>query len=362
MSDVKKYVASWLHNAKFYSLDDVDDAWANPDWARMMINECPLPPSKKIIDAIAEAAIKGNRYPGSKLELRKKIADLHGLTPEQVILGNGSSELIDAMMRVFVTPGDEVIISEPTFSMYQVRVTVAGGKAVAVPMTPELEYDTDAILKAVTDRTKVIIVCNPNNPTGNFIPDEDLLRIVNTGVPIFLDEAYLEFYPDKGSKSYLIKDHPNVLCSHTFSKAFGLAGVRFGYMLGAKEIIDIFQKVVITWNNNFMTLAAVEALLDNPDEAALKRDFNNKYVRFFVDELSKIPGVRPYFSHGNYVLVDATDAGFESKQIVNAALKEKFQIKPMGALHGRKGFFRITIGTADENEHLMAFLSKFLRK
>ena len=361
MFDVKKFVVPWLDDAKIYSLADLDQAWGDPELGRMMINECPMAPSDKVSRAILDAAHLGNRYPGTEESTRKKIGALHGLGPDNVYLANGSSECIDAMMRVFLRPGDEIIIANPTFSLYEVRALTVGAKPVIVDMTETMEYDTEAMIAAITERTRVIIVCNPNNPTGDFIDDGDLMRIVNTGIPIFLDEAYLEFHQEHPSKSSLIKDHPNVLVAHTFSKAFGLAGIRFGYMVGDEEVIGYFKKMQIPWNVSLLSLAAANAILDNPEELAAKVSHNNRAVDMIVDGLKAIPGVHPYFSHGNYVLVDATDTGKSGKEVCDHVLqKEKLMIKPMGTMHSRSGWFRITIGSDEENNALMTNLKAFL--
>jgi len=360
MWDLSKYAVPWLGAAKIYGLADVDDAIHHPQKARMFVNECPLPPSDKVVEAVVRAARRGNRYPGTSPELRARIGKLHGVGPDQVLLVGGSSEIIDMAARVFLQPGDEIIIPNPTFSMYEIRATVVGGKPVIVDTKPDLSYDTDAMLAAVTPRTKLIIVCNPNNPTGCFIDERDLTRIVETGIPIFLDEAYLEFYPEKESKVSWIAKYPNIFVTHTFSKAFGLAGIRFGYMVASEEMIKIFVKVQIPWSASVMSLAAAEAILENHEELRQKRELSRKSIDFFCKTLAQIPGVKPYHSHGNYMLVDASATGKTSKEIVDHVSGQGFLIKAMPPLHGRKGFIRITPGTDAENQALAAALKKCL--
>jgi len=360
MWDSSRYVVPWLKSAKIYGLSDVDDAIQHPEKARMFVNECPLAPSEKVVKAITEAARRGNRYPGSCMELRARIGKLNGVGPEQVLLVGGSSEIIDMAMRVFLQPGDEVIIPHPTFSMYEIRATVVGGKPVLVnTKPPELTYDTDAMLAAVNGRTKLMVVCNPNNPTGNFIDEGDLKRIVETGIPIFLDEAYLEFYPERETKASWIAEHPNLFTTHTFSKAFGLAGVRFGYMVGSEEMIRLFEKVQITWSASVMSLAAADAILDHQEELKEKRELTRRSIAYFCQELAKIPGVKPFHSHGNYMLVDASDTGKQSKEIVQHIYEAGFMIKSIPELHGRKGIFRITPGTEEENRGLVQALKAY---
>ena len=359
MSDIKKFVVPWLHEAGFYSIQSVDDVEANPEWARMSINECPLPPSEKIVNAVAEAARKGNRYPGTPKALQTKIANLFGLDYTNVWFGNGSSELIDATMRIFVRPGDEVVIHQPAFSMYGVRVSVCGGVPIDVPMKENYDFDIDSVLAAVTEKTKVIMITNPNNPSGTFISDEDMIRVFETGKPIFFDEAYLEFSPDRESKAQMIKKYPNVMVYHTLSKAYGLAGLRFGYVLADPEVINYFKSVVITWNNSWLNMAAAEAAIDDQEELAKKVNFNNTWVKYFCEELGAIKGVKPYMSHGNYVLVDATDTGKTADQIHADALANNYQLKKFKPHHTRDGVFRITIGTEEQNQNLATWLKGY---
>jgi histidinol-phosphate aminotransferase len=361
MWDPSKYAVPWLKSAKLYGLADVDDAINNPDKARMFVNECPFGPSEKVVEAVTEAARKGNRYPGTCMDLRTRIGKLNGVGPEQVLLVGGSSEIIDMAMRVFLQPGDEVIIPNPTFSMYEIRATVVGGNPVIIDTKPpDLTYDTDAMLAAVNEKTKLIIVCNPNNPTGNFIDEDDLKRIVETGIPIFLDEAYLEFYPEIESKASWISKYPNIFTTHTFSKAYGLAGIRFGYMIGTPEMISLFEKVQITWSASVMSLAAADAILEHKEELDNKRGLTRNSIKFFCDELAKIPGVKPFHSHGNYMLVDASDTGKSSKEIVDHIYEVGFIIKPIPELHGRGGIFRITPGTEEQNQGLAKALTEYL--
>jgi histidinol-phosphate aminotransferase len=360
MWDSSKYVVPWLKSAKIYGLSDVDDAIAHPEKARMFVNECPMGPSEKVVKAVTEAARRGNRYPGSNRTLRTRIGKVNGVGPEQILLVGGSSEIIDMAMRVFLQPGDEVIIPNPTFSMYEIRATVVGGKPVVIDTKPpNLTYDTDAMLAAVTPRTKMIVVCNPNNPTGNFIDEGDLKRIVETGIPIFLDEAYLEFYPEKETKASWIPRYPNIFVTHTFSKAFGLAGIRFGYMVASEEMIQLFEKVQITWSASVMSLAAADAILEHQEELKQKRDLTRNSIDFFCRELAKIPGVKPFHSHGNYMLVDASDTGRSSREIVDSMYAIGYMIKSIPPLHGRKGIFRITPGTEEENQGLVRELKKY---
>jgi histidinol-phosphate aminotransferase len=326
----------------------------------MMVNENPLPPSEKIINAIAEAAKTGNRYPDNGPRIRAKIAKRYDLGPENVYIGHGSSEIIDMIMRLFVTPGDEVVLPNPTFSLYGIRARTVGGKVVAVDLSPDLQYDIPAMLRAITPRTKVIIICTPNNPTGDFIPEDDLMKVVELGIPTLIDEAYLEYHPEHESKAQLIRRYNHIMVARTFSKAYGLAGIRVGYVLADEQLIQYFRKIQIPWNVSLLSLAAADAALEEEEELQRKAAYNNAGVEYVCKELSKIPGVRPYYSHGNYVLVDATDAGVNGKAVVDYVFeKDGVILKYFAPLRGREGFFRVSIGTHEENSLCVHSIKRF---
>ena len=172
MKKPEEFINPWVVTAEPYSDKHMDVAWENPDILRMMSNENLLEPPEAVLDAIIEAARLGNLYPGSGPQLRKKLGEKAGLTLDHVVLGNGSTDVINFVVHTFVGPGDEVLIPVPTFPMYESRTKVAGGIPVQVPFTPDFYWDMDAIMKAVTPKTKLIFICSPNNPTGNRIADQ----------------------------------------------------------------------------------------------------------------------------------------------------------------------------------------------
>jgi len=360
MADLKRFLVPWIDQVKPYDTDDLSMAWSRPELKRMMINENPLPPSEKVLQAILETAKLGNRYPDNGARIRVKIAKRYDLGPENVYISHGSSEIIDMIMRLFVTPGDEVLLPNPTFSLYGIRARAVGGNVVAVDLTPDLQYDVPSMLRAITPRTKVIVVCSPNNPTGNFISDDDLLKIVEVGIPTLIDEAYLEYHPEHESKAHLIRKYNHLIIAHTFSKAYGMAGIRFGYALADETLIQYFRKMQVPWNASLLSIAAAEAALDEEEELKRKAAYNNAGVEYIVKELSKIPGLKPYYSHGNYVLIDATDAGATGKEIVDYVFeKAGVMLKYFAPFRGRTGFFRISLGTHEENSVCVQSIKRF---
>jgi histidinol-phosphate aminotransferase len=360
MKELKEWFVPWLLTSREYNTSILDKAWANPDYARLMLNENPIPPSDKVIDAVAEVMKNGNRYPDSFERLRTKIGKLYDLGPENVALCNGSSETIDAMMRVFLQPGDEIIMSTPTFGLFPPRAELCGGKVVQIPVREgDLQYDVEGMLNAINKRTKLILIINPNNPTGVFIDDADLERFCETGIPLCVDEAYKEYHPEIPSKSPLIEKYPQVFLSVTLSKAHGFAGIRFGFLLGTEEMVNAFNKMYLPWNVSLMSAAAAEAILDNPEEVKAKVEHNNRWMDIFYKELKSL-GLNPYQANGNYMLVDATMTGKTTTEILQAALDmEKVYLKKIGEIHGKTGYFRVTPGRDEENERFLKFIRAY---
>jgi histidinol-phosphate aminotransferase len=360
MKELKEWFVPWLLTSRKYDTSVLDKAWANPDHARLMLNENPIPPSDKVVNAVAEAVKRGNRYPDSMERLRTKIARMYDLGPDNVALCNGSSEIIDSMMRIFLQPGDEIIMSDPTFGLFPPRAELCGGKVVSIPVREgDLQYDVNAMLNAINERTKLILIINPNNPTGVFIDDADLERFCETGIPLCIDEAYLDYHPEIPSKSPLIKKYPQVFLSVTLSKAHGFAGIRFGYVLGTEEMIGAFNTMFLPWNVSLMSMAAAEAILDNPEEVKQKVKHNNRWMDIFYTEAKKL-GLKPYPAHGNYMLIDATMTGKTTAEILQAALDmEKVYLKRIGKIHGKDGYFRVTPGMDEENERFLRFIRNY---
>jgi histidinol-phosphate aminotransferase len=360
MGNLSDFLVPWMKDVKPYTTDDVNMAWDHPEFRRMFLNENPYPPSPKVLKAIFDSAKHGNRYPGDGPRLRAEIAEKYQLDSDNVFLGNGSSEIIEMVMRIFVAPGDQVIIPNPTFSLFESRATIIGAKVIKIDQKEGLQYDTDAILDAITSKTKVIIICTPNNPTGDFIPDEDLIRVLKRDIPTLVDEAYLEYHPEHPSKAPLIKDYPNAIISHTFSKAFGLAGIRIGFCLADKEVIGYFKKMQMPWSVSLMAIAAAYSAWHEGDVFNQKIRDNNREIEYFFQELNRIDGLKAYHSYGNYILIDITQTGFNPQEVVDSLLKRKVMIKTVKGYKDRK-FIRISTGTEEENAFCVETLRQVLQ-
>src|SRR3989338_8239482 len=249
---ISDYYVPWIKPLKMYVSGHIDLAWEKPSLKRMMSNENPLPPSRKVIKTILKYASMANRYPDQGITVRQKIAKMNKLSGAQnVVLGNGSSEIYDMIFRTFLEPGDEVIQQTPCFGIYKLRCEVLGGKIISVPMIyrdKKLLFDAEGIINAITPKTKIIVVANPNNPTGNFMETADFIRLAKTGIPLCIDEAYIEYEGFKKSHTKLIRKYKNVIVTRTLSKAYGLAGLRFGYLLGDREVAMKIAATLLPWN------------------------------------------------------------------------------------------------------------------
>lgn len=362
MFDLDQWVVPSIRNAAEYSMDLGELSVEHPDWARMCLNENALLPSPKVAEALARGGADSHRYPDLRTGLRARIGGMFGLKPENVFLGNGSSENIDSMMRAFLLPGDNVLLPEPTFSLFNVRASVAGAKVVKIPFAgDQLDYSLDNYLKAIDDRTKLIVVVTPNNPTGSFFPHADLEKLLEKGIPTCIDEAYLEFHPDVPNEAGLIAKFPNAFVSHTLSKAYGLAGIRFGYLLGRPEMVQVFEKLSLPWNISFPTLHAVEAAFDDTETLERNIAFVDRWMKRYDETLREL-GCVPIHPAGNFMLVDASAFGRTTKEIYKAGLEAGLILKTTGPINGKDGYFRLTPGTDAENERALAFLRKYFRK
>lgn len=362
MRSAEDFIVPWVKAAEPYSDKHMDVAWENPQILRMMSNENLIGPSEAVLDAVMEAARSGNLYPGSGPELRRKLGEAAGLTADHVVLGDGSTDVINFVVHTFVAPGDDALIHVPTFPMYAARIKVAGGNVLSVPMRRDFSWDIDGMLKAVTGRTKLVFVCSPNNPTGNQIPEGDLIRILELGIPTFFDEAYYELEENVVSRVALIKKYPHMMVNRTMSKAFGLAGFRLGYLLCDPGLASYFNRVRIPWNVGLITLAAALAGLQDTQEQERKRNNVLQGRRYIHDEINKMPGLRAYPSEGNFVLIDASALDKESLEIRDRMAQRGIFIRPMSGHNMARGFIRVTIGTPANNERFIKEFGQYVRE
>jgi len=363
MKKVEEYYVPWVKGIPMYVSGHIELAWRQPELHRMMSNENPNPPSEKVLEAIIKYAKMANRYPDQGLVVRSKIAEINGLDgPETVMLGNGSSEVFDNIFRCFLQAGEEVIQHTPCFGIYKLRCNILGGKLVSVPMIykdRKLLFDADAILVGITEKTKIIVMANPNNPTGNFMDSKDFVRIAETGIPFIVDEAYVEYAGLGMSQVGLTRKYKNVLITRTLSKAYGLAGLRFGYAIGDKDVIGQISAALLPWNVGTIPMWAALAALEDAEALAYRVKFNNSEVDFIQESLADVPGLVIFPSKANYILFDCGATGKKGKDMVAYAEQKGLIFRPETEKYGSDGWFRITIGTKEENRMAVAVVREF---
>jgi histidinol-phosphate aminotransferase len=329
---------------------------------KLASNENPLGASPKALDAIRANLTQLERYPDdSGYTLKHLLAQKHGVAPEQITLGNGSSNLLELAARVFVAPGDEVVFSQYSFLLYPIIVQAIGARAV-VPAAKNFGHDLDAMLAAVNERTKLIFIANPNNPTGTWLTRaalEHFIAAVPERVMIVMDEAYFEFGSDLGLDDYAdatqwLTRFPNVIVTRTFSKAYGLAGLRIGYGISHPEIADLLGRVRAPFNVNSLALVAARAALDDHAHLERTQQTNTQGLTQLARGLAQA-GFAVVPSAANFVCVNV---GKSAAQVYEDLLREGVIVRPVAGLGEH---LRITIGLPGENERVIAALVKVAR-
>ena len=329
---------------------------------KLASNENPLGPSPKATSAIKKCLSGINRYPDSQgFYLKKRLARYFSLEAENFILGNGSDELIDVVIKTFVEPDENIVTSETTFLEYEIIAQVNDRKIRKAPLR-YFKYDLGALLKLVDKKTKLIFIANPNNPTGTYVTKyevADFLNALPETVIVVFDEAYDAFidvddYPD--SLSYL-RRKKKVIILKTFSKSYGLAGLRLGYAIAERELISYMERVRQPFNVNILAQAGGLAALDDNEFLKKTRSLVLNGKDFIYQELSKM-GLGFLPSVANFVLVDTGKDGLE---VFKAMLKFGVIVRDMKQ-YGLKDFIRVTIGTQKENERFIRVLRKVLRE
>lgn len=331
------------------------------DVVKLASNEFPLPPFDAVKEAIVGALDDLNRYPdGHATDLRAALATHYGRTPEQVAVGNGSCELLMLLGDALLEKGDEVVFAEPSFVVYTDICLRHEARAVRVP-TVDFRHDLEAMAAAVTPRTKMVVVCNPNNPTGTYVPVADIARLVEAvpqDVLVVVDEAYNEFVTAADSQDSLALQaaHDNVIVLRTFSKIYGLCGLRVGYGLCAPPLTEAFDKLRQPFNvNRLAQVAALEAL-NHQDEVALRRRTNAEMRDFLVARLAE-RGRVSVPSEANFMLVDTRDLCHPQDQVCGALLSMGAIVRDGNAL-GCPGWARVSVGTQAEIEFFLDRLAR----
>jgi histidinol-phosphate aminotransferase len=328
---------------------------------KLASNENPFGAGKKALAAIQAALPELGLYPdGSGYHLKNALANKYGLEAEQITLGNGSNEILELIARAFVTPELEVMFSQHAFAVYPIVTQAVGAKAIVVPAV-NYGHDLNAMLNAVTAKTRVIFIANPNNPTGTLLTQASLEAFISAlpeTVICVLDEAYFEFVSQVETVDSIdwLKKFPNLIITRTFSKAYGLAGLRVGYGLSSPEIADILNRVRQPFNNNSLALVAATAALGDTEHLQTTVDNNTQGMKQLTDgfktlSLEWIP------SAGNFVSVDLKQSG---QMLYDKLLQKGVIVRPVG-VYEMPNHLRISIGTEAENAVFLQALSDVLK-
>lgn len=347
-----RFVRPDLRDAVGYDARHHDFAWQNRHLARLMSNECPLPPDDVIIEAAASAIAEGNLYPHSGWELRDALAAFVGVEPASIILGNGSTEILDVVTRAFIAPGDEAVIPVPTYGFYETQVRLNGGTPILVPATSDLDFNLSGLLDAIGTRTKLIFICSPNNPIGRSWSEAEVEAVLATGIPTIIDQAYLECGPGI-SFAPLIARYPNLMVTRTFSKAFGLAAIRLGYGIADPAVVDLLLRVRIPFSVGLMAIRVGLVAVRDPGVLERRRaHISDERDRLFA-ALAAMPGVVPWPSETNFITIDVTATGRTSTEYVEEARAKNLLLRRMAAHRLDGQYVRVTIGTVDENDRFL---------
>ena len=327
----------------------------------MASNENPLGPSPMAIQAILDHVQKIHRYPdGSGFYLKSRLSSALHLPQEQIIIGNGSNELIELIVRTFLIPGEQVIQAFPTFLVYEKIVAGAGGKMVSVPLK-HFKLDLQAIADAVTSETKIIFLNNPNNPTGSALSEQEMagfLSVVPQDVVVVLDEAYIDFVSDPSVARGLdlLSHHALFVVLRTFYKLYGLAGLRIGYGFGSEKVIDYMNRVRQPFNVNTLAQAAATAALDDTEFVSRTLKTVREGLAYLYDELDRL-GLEYLPTQTNFFLIKAPFGGRKTYELM---LKEGVIVRAMDA-YGLGDYIRINVGLPQENERFVTTLREMLK-
>jgi histidinol-phosphate aminotransferase len=338
------------------------EAIASGNIAQLASNESPTPPHPKVVEAVADAAGLMNRYPDPDATLlRRRLAERYETEPGRVAVGNGSCEILLAAAEALCEPGDEILYAWPAFSMYPYLPALTGAREVRVPLAEGDVHDLGAMATEVTAATQLLIVCNPNNPTATHIPAAEIAAFcerIPSHVTVILDEAYVEFqtHDDPDATLDLLADFPNLVVLRTFSKCYGLAGLRVGYAIGSPKFRAAVDAVRQPFSVNALAQAAgAEAILHQDD--VLRRVESTIAARLTVEEALGGIGLRSSDSQANFSWIDLGDA--DEAAVIAGLAEREIAVRPGKALGG-PGHIRVSYGTAEENERFLRTLSELL--
>ncbi len=341
-------------------IDEVKRELGLEDIIKLASNENPLGASPKAIQAIEDSLNQLHLYPDSNcFHLKKRLSDFLGMPENCILIGNGSDELLKLIAETFLNKEDEVIYGDPSFVEYEFTAKIMGAKCIAVPLL-DFKYDLEAVLAAVNEKTKIVYICNPNNPTGTIVTADELkdfvLRLPDDVIVIF-DEAYYEYNENPQFLSGLeyVKEGRNAIVLRTFSKIYGLAALRVGYGLSTPEIVGAIERVMEPFNVNSLAQSGAIAALDDIKHINKGYQVNSQGKKYLYGEFEKM-GLNYVKTDANFIFVDT---GKDSQEVFHKLLKMGVIIRT-GDIFGFPSFIRVTVGTMEENQRFIESLKTIL--
>ena len=353
-----------LENIRPYSpgkpIDEVKRELGLTEVYKLASNENPLGPPESAVEAMKLAAGKVSLYPDADAyELRTALAKYHNVQPNQIVFGDGSNELLKLLSLVFLEPGDEIIMPKPSFGEYVRCAQLCGAEAKAIPLTEDYVVDLPAMVGAISSKTKIVYICNPNNPTGTVVDKRLLKQMMHrmNDVIVVLDEAYFEFVSDENSPDGVefFKEFPNVVALRTFSKAYGLAGLRVGYGICNEYIAAAINKVREPFNVNSLAQVAAIAALNDAEYLKKSVEYNAIEREFLYTELKK-RGFQVVPSQTNFMLFDVVRDCVD----VFKGLLQKGIITRSADIFGYPTKIRLSVGLRSENEAFLKALDEYM--
>ncbi len=363
---VPEYVKEIVPYPPGKPIEEVERELGIKNSVKIASNENPLGTSPLAVQAIKMSLKNLNRYPdGSAFYLKNKLSDVHKIAPESIIIGNGSNELIELIIRTFLKLGDEAIISDPSFLIYSITVKAAGGKSIIIKLKDDYTYDVKGIIKAINKRTRLIFVSNPNNPTGTIITKKDyewLIERVPKHVIIVDDAAYREFvqsddYPD--GIDYVRGKNRNLIVLRTFSKLYGLAGLRIGYGVTTAELAGYIERVRQPFNVN--SLAQIAAIAALNDKAFVKKTLSNNIAGLnYLYKMLDTMNISFMPTQANFFLIRVSPF-MSAKQAFESLLRKGVIVRDMTS-YGLGDYIRINVGTPSENRKFIKEFGEILKE
>jgi histidinol-phosphate aminotransferase len=342
-------------------IEEVEREFGITGVIKLASNENPLGPSPSVIETLKAAAPRVFNYPDSNcFNLKREIAPLFGLQEDNFIFGNGADELIKIIGETFLNPEDEIIYGWPTFSEYIFICKLMGAKPCAVPLT-DFRYDLKKIAEQVSERTKLIFICNPNNPTGTILDEQEMrafFEMIPSDVVVVVDEAYHEYVIDPGHSSAVeLINNKRTIALRTFSKIYGLAGLRIGYAIASPEIIALLNRVREPFNVSMLAQEAAVTALQDQSHVRQSKELVIEGKRYLYQEFERL-GLDYVPSETNFIFVNINR---DSREVFTALLKEGVIIRT-GDIFDYPNYIRVTVGTPEQNNRFIVCLEKVMKE